>query len=75
MFGAKASRCLATRTTVNESTWAFAVIEAGHLLPLAAIGGAVLIVDVRLMGWGLSEQRIDDAGRAAQPYWCGAWSR
>jgi hypothetical protein len=28
--------------------WALAVIEAGHLLALAALGGAILVVDLRL---------------------------
>ena len=33
--------------------WQFAAIEAVHLLALAVIGGAVLIVDLRLLGWTL----------------------
>ena len=35
---------------ISGSTWAFAVIESAHLLALALIGGAVLMVDLRLLG-------------------------
>ena len=41
---------------IRESTWMFPVIEAVHLLGLAAIGGAVLIVDLRLAGLALRSQ-------------------
>ena len=33
-------------TSVNNSLWAFAAIEAGHLLALAVLGGAILVVDL-----------------------------
>jgi hypothetical protein len=55
-------------TSVNNSLWAFAAIEAAHLLALALLGGAVLLVDLRLMGFGLREQRVNDIARAAQPW-------
>ena len=37
---------------VNESKWAFAALEAGHLLSLAMLGGAVLLVDLRILDSG-----------------------
>jgi hypothetical protein len=55
-------------TAVNNSTWAFAVIEAGHLLALAVLGGAILIVDMRLLGFGMKEERIRYVGETAQPW-------
>jgi hypothetical protein len=55
-------------TAIRESPWAFAVIESLHLLALSVIGGAVLIVDLRLLGFGLRHQRISDIGRDAQPW-------
>jgi hypothetical protein len=58
-------------TAVNNSTWAFAVIEAGHLLALAALGGAILVVDLRLLGFGLKEERISYVGQTAQPWLLG----
>jgi len=55
-------------TAIRESPWAFATIESVHLLALSVIGGAVLVVDLRLLGLGLRHQRISDLGRDAQPW-------
>src|SRR5579871_1774220 len=52
---------------IKTSSWAFAVIESIHLLALATIGGAVLVVDLRLLGWGLRRQTVADVARDAQP--------
>ena len=53
---------------INESLWAFAVVEAIHLLALAVIGGAVLVVDLRLLGLAFQKQRVADLARVAQPW-------
>ena len=53
---------------VRTSSWAFAAIESVHLLALAAIGGAVLIVDLRLLGFGLTRQPVRELAREAQPW-------
>jgi hypothetical protein len=55
-------------TMIRESPWAFAVIESVHLLALSVIGGSVLLVDLRLLGWGLRRQSIRDLARDAQPW-------
>jgi hypothetical protein len=55
-------------TAIRETTWAFAVIESVHLLALCVIGGAVLVVDLRLLGLGLRRQRVQDLARDAQPW-------
>lgn len=39
---------------VRESVWLFPVIEAVHLLGLSLLGGAVLLVDMRMFGVGLT---------------------
>ena len=57
---------------INESLWAFAVVEAIHLVALAVIGGAVLVVDLRLLGLAFQEQRVGDVARVAQPWF--VWS-
>ena len=66
----------AEATTLGEmirtSTWAFAVIESFHLLALSVIGGAVLIVDLRLLGFGLRKQPIADLARDARPWFVGS---
>ena len=55
-------------TAIREIPWAFAVVESTHLLALAVIGGAVLVVDLRLLGLGLRHQRVSDLARDAQPW-------
>src|SRR3981189_3568785 len=44
--------------TIRSSSWLFPVIEAVHLLGLAVIGGAILVVDLRLFGFGLRRQPV-----------------
>ena len=53
---------------ISSSPWAFAVIESVHLLALAVIGGAVLTLDLRLLGLGLRDQPIDRVARDAHPW-------
>lgn len=53
---------------IRESVWLFPVIEAGHLLGLCLLGGAVLLVDLRLMGLGLRGHSVALVARGAQPW-------
>jgi hypothetical protein len=55
-------------TMIRDSIWQFAAIEAVHLLALAIIGGAVLIVDLRLLGFGLRRQPVAQVARDAAPW-------
>ncbi len=55
-------------TMIRDSIWQFAAIEAVHLLALALIGGAVLIVDLRLLGWGLKRHPVNQVARDAAPW-------
>src|SRR5437762_13870340 len=59
-------------TAIRNSPWAFAVIESAHLLALSVIGGAVLIVDLRMLGFGLRNQRVVDVARNAFPWLVGS---
>ena len=56
---------------IRDSTWLFPFIEAFHLVGLALVGGAVLLVDVRLLGLGLKRQPVDELARDAQPWLIG----
>jgi uncharacterized membrane protein SirB2 len=56
---------------IRNSLWLFPIIESVHLLALALIGGAVLIVDLRLLGLGL-RQPVAQIARAAQPWLIGS---
>ena len=51
---------------IRASLWLFPAIECVHLLGLVMLGGAVLVVDLRLLGLGLRDQPLDRIGRDAQ---------
>ena len=57
---------------ISQSPWEFAVIESVHLLALAVIGGAVLMLDLRLLGLGLRDQPIERVARDAHPWLVGS---
>ena len=50
-------------TAMRSSPWFFPVIASIHLMGLALIGGAVLVVDLRLLGLGLREQPAAQVAR------------
>jgi hypothetical protein len=58
--------------TIRSSNWLFPIIEAFHLLGLAVIGGAVLVVDLRLFGFGLWRQPVAQLARDAQRWLIGS---
>jgi uncharacterized membrane protein SirB2 len=62
----------AIHDAIANSLWAFAAIESVHLLALAAIGGTVLVVDLRLLGLGLKHQPIADVAANAYPWMVGS---
>jgi hypothetical protein len=53
---------------VRTSLWLFPVIESVHLLGLCLLGGSLLVVDLRMLGWGLRDQPIARLARHARPY-------
>ena len=53
---------------IRESLWAFPVVEAFHLVGLSLLGGTLLVVDLRLLGWGLKDSTIADLNRQARPW-------
>ena len=57
---------------VVGSLWLFPVIEAVHLLALAVLGGTVLIVDLRLMGFGIKSKSAAEIWGMARPWMIGA---
>lgn len=58
--------------TIRGSKWLFPVIESVHLLGLAVLGGAILLVDLRLLGLGLKRQPVAQLARDAQPWLVGS---
>ena len=55
-------------STIRESNWAFAVIESVHLLALAVMGGSVLLVDMRMLGLGLTERPVRELAQSTMRY-------
>jgi hypothetical protein len=53
---------------VNESVWIFASIETVHLLSLAILGGAVLVLALRLLGLVLTEAAPAEVERRTRPW-------
>jgi len=57
---------------IRGSNWLFPMIESLHLLGLAVIGGAVLVVDLRLLGFGIKGQPVEQLWRDARPWLLGS---
>jgi hypothetical protein len=56
---------------IRNSVWLFPVIEAFHLVALALIGGAVLLVNMRLLGLVLGRRAVSELARDAYPWFLG----
>jgi hypothetical protein len=57
---------------LSRSEFANAAANVVHLLALIVLAGAVVIVDLRLLGRGTKRQRLADVARDAQPWLIGA---
>jgi hypothetical protein len=51
---------------MRSSPWLFPLIATFHLMGLSLIGGAVLLVDLRLLGLGLRRQPVAPLAREAE---------
>ncbi len=59
-------------TAIRDSAWLFPVVEAVHLLGLALLGGAVLLLDLRLLGLGLRSKSVRYVFEQTRPWLLGA---
>jgi len=57
---------------IRDSRWLFPAIESVHLLGLAAIGGAVLVVNLRMLGFGIARQPVAQLWRDTWPWMVGS---
>ena len=57
---------------MRDSTWGFAIVEVGHLLALAILGGTILILDLRLLGLGLRRQSVSRIAQELFPLLLGS---
>lgn len=59
-------------TAIRQSLWLFPGIETVHLLGMATLVAAISILDLRLLGWTLRQQRITNlAARLIPLAWLG----
>ena len=56
-----------------EHTWATPIVQVIHLVAVAVFIGALVIVDMRLLGRGLTARPLADIARDAQPWLIGAF--
>ena len=57
-----------TRLLARISPWIFPTIESAHVLGLCALGGTLLIVDLRMLGVGLTNQSLATLATAVHPW-------
>jgi uncharacterized membrane protein len=58
----------AASTAIRESIWIYPLAQAVHLLFLAMLVGGLLIVDLRLLGTGLTSQPVQKVARDARKW-------
>ena len=56
-----------------ESVWPTPIVQCIHLMALVVFAGAVLVVDLRLLGRGLTEIPLPQLARDAEPWFVGAF--
>lgn len=59
---------LAVSQAIGESLWIYPLIQAIHLVFLAMLLGALLMVDLRLLGAGFTGQPVSQVARDARPW-------
>jgi len=64
----RAMNDMAVSAAIRESLWMTAVFNTLHLLCLVMFVGAVLIVDLRLLGGGAKNQPVAHVARDAEPW-------
>src|SRR5262249_53461218 len=56
---------------IRHGQWTFAITETLHIMVLGMLLGTILIVDLRLLGWGVRRQPVADAVSDLAPW---TWS-
>ena len=57
----------------QNTTWSTPIVQVIHLVAIASFVGSVLIVDMRLLGAGLTETPLRDLARSAEPWVIGSF--
>jgi len=59
---------LAISQAIGASIWIYPTIQALHLVFLALLAGSLLIVDLRLLGFGMTSQPVSQVAKDARPW-------
>ena len=51
---------------LNQTVWLFSIVEITHLLLLAALGGAIILLDFRVLGLVLPGVPVTEVERATR---------
>jgi hypothetical protein len=58
----------AVAQAIHNSSWLFPFIEIFHLLALALLGGSVILVNLRILGLGMTGKELPELSRDVQPW-------
>ena len=56
-----------------ESVWPTPIVQNIHLIAVAVFAGSVLLVDLRMLGRGLTETPLADLARTVEPWLIGSF--
>jgi hypothetical protein len=59
---------LSVFTALRESSYAYPIVLSTHLACIATFGGLILVTDLRLLGWTLTDIPIDEMIRSLRPW-------
>ena len=62
-----------SRTPFSEFVWATPLLQNMHLIAVAVFAGAVLLVDIRMLGRGPSETPLAQLARSVEPWLIGSF--
>src|SRR5579863_2166248 len=54
--------------TIKNSQWDFAILETFHIIGIAVLLGATLIVNLRLLGFGLRSRTASELEQEFEPW-------
>jgi len=53
---------------INNSTWAFAIIETFHIMALTVLLGTIIVMDLRLLGIRARRLTVESLAKELRPY-------
>jgi hypothetical protein len=57
---------------VRDSVWLFPFVEIFHLLALGVLGGTILLLNLRLVGFGFRDEPLPELAREVRPWMLGS---